>query len=490
MNIAALLGTSGNMPDRLGKAVTAGANSPEFRQVLKDAATGEAAPDAPAPPQTTTAGAAPPPSDLLSALLKLFDKGLGQEITPDPTGEALDAEQDETKASLTELMAALQPLVGQSTVTLAAGNAAQQPEQPATNSTSTQLQSQQLLDAGKLVLSVTTPTLTNQTQPAPMPNTNTTPIPQNFATTLAQQAAVTSDQLPTPTSQSNPDTSTTPSTNSSTAPTFSQALPATGEPAAGATNELDRPDSKSLASNPLQASAQPVNGAPARVSAPNVANVTAAPQPTAPAAASPEVAAASSGQSQVQVLSVDAQPEQQPAAAGVTAPAAPPATTATASASTTAAAPAPDMQNTPALQQITDSVKLIVQRGETEIRMQLYPKALGELHIQLHMTQEGTMAVRMLTETVQAQNLIHEHFPQLKSAFSAQGMQVTQMNVDVGSDSAAFYNQGRHTGRQLFNGSQHTPNYNRGYADESNPTSLAVKNQARIGSLNAIDYQA
>ncbi|GAB4452949.1 MAG: hypothetical protein Kow0031_35260 [Anaerolineae bacterium] len=223
--------------------------------------------------------------------------------------------------------------------------------------------------------------------------------------------------------------------------------------------------------------------APADVSAAATANSTTA---TTPAPAGPVPAAGHSQPPQMASTGQQQQPDLQ-AAAGA-APATQPLE-APVTAGQTAPVARPEAPTLPAVQQIADSVKLIVQQGETEVRMQLYPKSLGQVHIQLHLTHEGTLAVRMLTETAHAQSLIQDHLPQLKAAFSAQGMQVSQMNVDVGSDSSAFYHQARYTGHNPFAGAQPTAHH-RGYADDPTSNPVAVQNQAKPGSLNAIDYHA
>lgn len=540
MNIAALLGTSGTLPEQLGKVVSASADPAGFKQLLQNMTMGEGAQDAVVSVSNIEASAAAPPGlDLLGTLFKLFDKGSGPISTLDPTGEASDTDQDEIKASLTELMAALQPLVGQSAVTLAAGNVALQPHQPAqptTTTTSQPVQSQYLpavnvADKINIPADIYTPSSATTSQPQPSSTSNTVSQPQPPAGALAQQAtaasAAISTTTPVPTStatettsisyaasQPGPPISTTTTTTTTAATAHAAAQPATGAPAAGATNALNRPDSPISAGNTTYSTAQSVNGAPARVThtdfaqalnneatAPSVAlNGANRPVPveqpsamaaatTATATAAGQMPAVDSGQQQpaFTVSSRQPQPEQQTVAAS----SAPVAPTADPSAGVTQTGPtaAPEMPKLPVLQQVTDSVKLMVQQGDTEVRMQLHPRVLGELHIQLHMTQEGTVAVRMLAETGQAQSLLHEHLPQLKAAFAAQGMQVTQMNVDVGSDSSAFYHQARHSGQNPFAGAQHTPT-NRGYADDSTSTRTAVQNQAKPGGLNAIDFRA
>ncbi|MCB0214880.1 MAG: flagellar hook-length control protein FliK, partial [Anaerolineae bacterium] len=79
------------------------------------------------------------------------------------------------------------------------------------------------------------------------------------------------------------------------------------------------------------------------------------------------------------------------------------------------------LPNIPALDQITDSISLLTQKGQTEVRLHLQPETLGHLMVKLHMA-DGNISVRMFAETPQAQALIQEHMSQLKMAFAAQGL--------------------------------------------------------------------
>jgi flagellar hook-length control protein FliK len=103
-------------------------------------------------------------------------------------------------------------------------------------------------------------------------------------------------------------------------------------------------------------------------------------------------------------------------------------------AATPAALQLPDV---PALHQIVEKINLITRQGESEVRLQLHPESLGQVLIQLHLS-NGDVSVRMLTETVQAQNLIQDHLAQLKAAFTAQGLPLNNLAVGIGSDASAF----------------------------------------------------
>ena len=99
--------------------------------------------------------------------------------------------------------------------------------------------------------------------------------------------------------------------------------------------------------------------------------------------------------------------------------------------------PAAGLPAIPALHQVARAVETITQRGEHEVRLQLQPPALGQLLVQLQVS-DGDVSVRMLAETGQAQNLIRDHLSELKAALSAQGFQVDQLTVAVGAEMSAF----------------------------------------------------
>lgn len=103
------------------------------------------------------------------------------------------------------------------------------------------------------------------------------------------------------------------------------------------------------------------------------------------------------------------------------------------------------LPDVPALHQIVEKMSLISRQGETEVRLHLHPESLGQVIIQLHVTRDET-SVRMLAETAQARNLIQEHLPQLKAAFSDQGLQLDNLAVSIGSDASAFDMQRRQPG--------------------------------------------
>lgn len=145
------------------------------------------------------------------------------------------------------------------------------------------------------------------------------------------------------------------------------------------------------------------------------------------------------------------------------------------------------LPDVPALHQIFDRVSLMTQNGQTEVRLHLHPEALGQLSIQLHIV-DGDIGVRMVAETAQAQKLIQDHLPQLKAAFTAQGLQLNDMAVAVGNGASSFDLAGHRPNNNWFQQSAHTQAYP---AATDKTESTTARPAARAwGNGYAIDYQA
>lgn len=141
------------------------------------------------------------------------------------------------------------------------------------------------------------------------------------------------------------------------------------------------------------------------------------------------------------------------------------------------------LPNIPALHQITDSIGILSGQGQTEVRLHLQPETLGHLWVQLHIV-NGNVAVQMLAETPQAQALIQDHLAQLKMAFAAQGLQIDGLSVAVGQDNPAFNLPDRRNSGSNRPNRQSTRSsiYELEQATDSRPTTNLW------GILRAVDY--
>ena len=110
MNIEALTGMFGALPEQQGATVSEEGTELNFNQVLKMVAAEVDAQNS----QNAAAPESAPNVNWLGMLLKLFDQCANDsQSTPDPNGEALPLAQEGTSVSLTEIKMALQPLVSQ-----------------------------------------------------------------------------------------------------------------------------------------------------------------------------------------------------------------------------------------------------------------------------------------------------------------------------------------------------------------------------------------
>ncbi len=488
MNIAALISSSGALPEQPAAALPVDAAAAgEFKGILQALVAGTEA----QPPQTPAAEAAP---NWLGILLKLFDQDPQLFETPDPTGEALNTVEGETTVSLTELMTVLQPLVGQSDAEIQTAVPALAVGQPAEAIT---VDPDALTDQANVAALVQLAQIVAPPAPAANPETSAQTQPNltspTAPTTTAIPASPVTVDLPQ-TGQQFPVEGQAEPTGNKAAASFS--LPEAKTPAPTAPQTQPAPHT--------QASAVPATGqqpplakpAPAVPVAPNgpTAESTSTNQPPA----APQMSAA---QPQTRPEFTVAQP--QPAAEAVdppsvrpqttveqpsvqTAPATGPVVPAVQTANTAAApAAAPQTPEIPALQQIVESVKVIRQHGETEVRLQLRPESLGQVTVQLHMS-GSDVSVRLLADTAHAHSLIQENLPQLKAAFAAQGLQVQSLNIDLGHNASAFNTPGREPGYGQFNGNGYQPA--RQQFNDDQPASWP--RSGLLNSLYSIDFQA
>ncbi len=422
------------------------------------------------------ATATAPPNDWLATLLNLLaPSGTPNTLlpTPDSTGEASDGTGE--TVSLTDMMAAIQSLAGQApdnpltaeqvmrafTESVgksmpAAGQSAPavllsnkkltdtmdaiveelgMAQNPTILAVLTQLQQPTapptVADAGSETVAASGESVVNGSPPAmviaQLTNAVNGTTPQNAPAAAAQPVAPT-DTPVTPNdggasaSPAQPAPSPKFSTPSPSMPTPADA-PAVVKPATNFVETLTTAQSNQTTAAPTTQAAVPVTpGVP-------VAETTDTP----------------SGEKSV------ALPTDAPTVTAPQSPAAPPV-----SAPAVAEAPAAsNLPNIPALHQIVDTMAVLKQNGQTAVRLHLHPESLGQVMIQLHMN-NGGVTVQMLAETTKAQSLIQNHLPELKAAFSTQGLNTGALDVSVGSDASAFAAPRRQTFNWQSNPRRHT----------------------------------
>jgi len=394
-----------NQPLGQGPGMVRASGDDTFRQMLQALVAVQAA---------QVSGPIALPSNVAGWLATLMGSARDAAPALDPTGEASTAAQGELTVPLTEVLAALQPVVNQSMAGLQAGQLdsellsipAQEEDQPETESQPELmlLALSSLLGQVLQVNSIPAPTDTPPPAPAASAASPTgvaapsdvmasrpdgsPPLPVAFGkdTGAAQVVSAHQDDLP-----ASPAPATT-----NPMPSHDTSLPTDGKAAVFALPDEATPGTRVLGESRPAATGRTT----ARQAEPEF-------RPTAPVA-----------ETVATPFSVTV-PKLVPASRGVP------------------AEPVAGLPAVPALHQIVRAVELISQRGDHEVRLQLQPPALGQLLVQLQVS-DGDVSVRMLAETSQAQSLIRDHLPELKAAFTAQGFQVDQLAVAVGADMSAF----------------------------------------------------
>lgn len=525
MNIAALMGASGGLPEQNGKFVSLAGLNGEFRDILQ-ALVAEVDPQTPQVPPSDTA------SNWVSMLLQLFDPELLLSETPDPTGEALETNGTESPVSLTELMTVLQPLVGQSEaeINLAAQLPPVAEEASPEDTTVTTTNLAILTELSQLITPVAVAPDSTVSSPNGQSVAATPPEPVTNASVKATPFVVPEAVLVE--GQSGPQTAASASISQTELPNLTTttrnaaAHPAPAEPSTPTAVPSPEQAAPTARLQPAVAdAAQPAKAQPApsifqpapadatRPTGPKPGSSAPAPAPlpgpqletTANASTRPELQATTTTtsarpatefslpQAQQPPATTPPQPETRPqasaeqpiipATAAATPLATPPVQPVGLSQSPAAAnAGLPDI---PALHQIVESVKLIHQQGDTEVRLQLRPESLGQVLVQLHVSDSG-VSVRMMAETAQGQTLIQQHLPQLKAAFAAQGLHINSANVDVGSNASAFDT----PARQPQNGYFYGGSYQSSTSHLSDDPTPERRRSNLLNSLYSIDFQA
>ncbi|MDN5346749.1 MAG: flagellar hook-length control protein FliK [Clostridia bacterium] len=83
---------------------------------------------------------------------------------------------------------------------------------------------------------------------------------------------------------------------------------------------------------------------------------------------------------------------------------------------------------------IVEKMQLTRRQGRSELEIKLKPESLGSLHLKLTW-QDGRLGVQMLAESRQAGQALENSLPELRRLLQQQGVNVGEMEVQVGSQS-------------------------------------------------------
>lgn len=87
------------------------------------------------------------------------------------------------------------------------------------------------------------------------------------------------------------------------------------------------------------------------------------------------------------------------------------------------------------VQDVVRNAQLLVQKGGGEMKMQLRPEGLGEVHLKVAV-KDGQVAIQMMTDTDSAKRALEKGLDDLKTNLASHRLQVDALKVDVNTDLA------------------------------------------------------
>ena len=128
-------------------------------------------------------------------------------------------------------------------------------------------------------------------------------------------------------------------------------------------------------------------------------------------------------------------------------------------------------------QDVVRNAQLLLRNGGGEMKMQLKPEGVGEIHLKVAV-KDGQVAVQMLTESDSAKKLLENGIEDLKTSLAQNKLHVDALKIEVGTEMSkqrfeqSQQESGREQARQLaqdFLGSfrQDRESFRQGFADQS-----------------------
>lgn len=97
----------------------------------------------------------------------------------------------------------------------------------------------------------------------------------------------------------------------------------------------------------------------------------------------------------------------------------------------------PEVDAKALVQEVVNKVQILVQKGKSEMKIQLTPENLGTLHINISLD-KGTMTAKMFAENQHIKEMIDANLNQLKIALGDKGLNITKLEVAVGHNQEDF----------------------------------------------------
>lgn len=151
-------------------------------------------------------------------------------------------------------------------------------------------------------------------------------------------------------------------------------------------------------------------------------------------------------------------------------------------------------------QEVIRNAQLLLQKGGGEMKMQLKPEGVGEVHLKVQV-KDGQVAVQMLTESDSAKKLLETGLDDLKTSLAANKLHVDALKIEVGTEMAkqrfeqSQQDASREQARQLaqdFMGQfrQDREAFRQGFADGSGLRSYGAQRRPAPPEMEAVTTQS
>jgi flagellar hook-length control protein FliK len=137
------------------------------------------------------------------------------------------------------------------------------------------------------------------------------------------------------------------------------------------------------------------------------------------------------------------------------------------------------------ISQLSEKIHVLTREGPSEVRLQLQPKSLGQLLIQLRMDGQE-LSIHILAESSKTQSIIHDNLNHLKTNLGIQGINLENLAVSIGSDASAFDTPDRQSNSKYMTT---TTQRSKIFQKDIDDVIGAENGPSKLYSLSAIDYQ-
>ncbi len=98
------------------------------------------------------------------------------------------------------------------------------------------------------------------------------------------------------------------------------------------------------------------------------------------------------------------------------------------------------------IDQVVPNLTRMFQRGETRVEMQLFPKELGSMKVEV-LSDKGLVTANFRVENQDVRQIVEAALPELRQSLEKQGIEVDQIQVNVNKDSQSLADQSQNSNR-------------------------------------------